>query len=297
MARKSTAAGHTSRVLTWMRVAGCAAVRLYGCVCMCVCAGAMAAWEEIKSWSLWDMPIAPRRQPGDVDLRLTRSASADNTAAGTGRLSPIRPEKSMSTADVAVRGLSSALSPGARTAPASGGVAYASHDGLKHSSRRVTKPLTGAGTRYIGGDVMLLRQSRTLNDGEKWALAAVEAGTATNLQDDAMAGFRIDAKQAGNGPSLSLALSVEHVLELAANWNDKIISSTLSRCKPLKNSQLYTRLTSLRVTDIGHQVTAAQWEEESNRARYLRRRFGKFLLDRCVLAVWLCVCGCVCMSM
>ena len=100
-----------------------------------------------------------------------------------------------------------------------------------------------------------------------------------------MAGFRIDGQQEGGGPALSFELSVDDVKELAENWNDNIVSATLKRCKRVgKGGQLYQRFTSMKVTDIGHKVTAAQWEEESNRARYIRRRVGKFLLDRSVHA-------------
>lgn len=136
----------------------------------------MAAWEEIKSWSLWDMPLQQKRSVSDMDLRLTRN----NTLPGSMQ-KPRSPGRTLSPLDATYDSFSRSMSPlhGART---TGEVAYDSHDKLKHKARSVTKPHTGAGTRYIGGDVVLLRSARTMNDGAKWALAAVEVGQATKIQ-------------------------------------------------------------------------------------------------------------------
>lgn len=103
--------------------------------------------------------------------------------------------------------------------------------------------------------------------------------------------FPLPASAATRAVAAHVVLTRPHlccvVQELASNWDDRIIASVLGRCRvvPKTNGRLYTRMTSLKVTDIGHNVTAQQWEDESNRARFLRRRFGKFLLERCVASL------------
>lgn len=242
---------------------------------------AMAAWEEIKSWSIWDMPLAPksmRTLDPRAQLNYGRGsgpgAAADESASAT--------LKKSATAPGGIRIATNEQIRAEARAAAARSMTYDSHTHYKTKPRKTTKPLTGSGTRFVGGDVALVQEKRRLNDGAQWTVKASEVGHHTHLQDDVMAGFRIDALQADGGPRLMLELTVEQVKELASNWEDKIISSALARCRviPKTRGRLFQRLTSLRITDIGSKVTAAQWEEESNRARYLRRRLGRFLLDR-----------------
>ena len=122
------------------------------------------------------MPLQARRGVSDLDLRLTRSKTVPGSMQR-----PRSPGRTLSPLDATYDSFSRSMSPlhGATSAT---DVTYNTHDKLKHKARSVTKPLTGGGTRYIGGDVVLLRSARTMNDGAKWALAAVEVGSATQLQ-------------------------------------------------------------------------------------------------------------------
>lgn len=132
-------------------------------------AEAMADWEEIKSWSIWDMPLQPR-SVRDVDLRV---GTAPSWAAASAR--------SLSQSQRGLQHSASARLP--RLGASRDGIKYSKHESMRVNTKQTTKLAKGRGGGFVGSDMVLHQgERRLMNDGAVWTFRVTELGFKSALQ-------------------------------------------------------------------------------------------------------------------